>query len=400
MKTGAVLLAGLIVIAAFAIEWHRETRKPPASVPLVEGQYPYRNSNQDAVDTSAVNEKYPVSAPAAANSSNHEWARDVFERLVANRQFSEAIELYQDVYTRYDESVSNHLRNVLFENSSELARLDPERAAQLLTSYVQVFYRDVDALLKLAKIHEQQQDYQQSLLRLQEAYAAAHTQVDLEHIQSRIDRAIGELAQKLARTKDHNGLASLYRAMIERQPNHAPYYLALAQAHVAADSPQAALTALRYIEYDSQVGSQAREMITRLEGIGRGSISEGKLSAVPLIPSGNHFFVNAKLNGVPVKLMLDTGASITVIKSELAYTAGIPVDHSHTVTLTTANGRAHAPVAHVKQIQLGNQTIPRFKVVVLDLEELTGVDGLLGMDFLGRYRFTIDREQKTLFLNK
>jgi clan AA aspartic protease (TIGR02281 family) len=304
------------------------------------------------------------------NTSNLEKTGDVFERLLANRQFSKAIELYQDIYTRYDESVSTHLRNVLFEKSAELANLDLELAAQALTSYVQVFYRDVDALLRLAKIHERQQDYQQSLLRLQEAHAAAHTQVDLEHIQSRIDRVISEFAQKLARSKDHNGLVSLYRAMIERQPNHAPYYLALAQAHIAADSPQAALTALRYIEYDSQVGIQAREMIANLVNIGRDSISDQELSAVPLIPTGKHFIVNAQVNGLPVKLMLDTGASITVIKSELARTAGIPVDHSQLVTLTTANGRAHAPIAHLKQIQLGNQIVPGFKVVVLDLEEL------------------------------
>ncbi len=400
MRTSITLLVGLIVIAVFAIDWYWSTHKSTALVPSVESWNHNPQSDQRSVGALAVNENHPLPAPAAVNSSNRERARDVFDRLLANRQFSKAIELYQDIYTHYDESVSSHLRNVLFEKSAELAKLDLERAAQLLTSYVQVFYRDVDALLRLAKIHEQQQDYQQSLLRLQEAYAAAHTQVDLEHIQSRIDRVIGDFTQTLAKSKDHNGLVSLYRAMIERQPNHAPYYLALAQAHMAADSPQAALTALRYIEYDSQVGIQAREMIANLDDIGGDSLSDQKLSAVPLIPTGKHFVVNAQINGLPVKLMLDTGASITVIKSELVHTAGIPVDRSHIVTLTTANGRAHAPIAHLNQIQLGNQIVTRFKVVVLDLEELTGVDGLLGMDFLGRYRFTIDREHNSLVLNK
>ncbi len=400
MRTRVILLVGLIFGAVFAVDWYWGTHKSTALVTSVESRNHNPQSDKHSVGALAVNKKHPLPAPGAVNTPNHERARDAFERLLANRQFSKAIELYQDIYTHYDESVSSQLRNVLFEKSAELAKLDLELAAQALTSYVQLFYRDVDALLRLARIHEQQQDHQQSLLRLQEAHAAAHTQVDLDHIQSRIDRVIGDFAQVLAKSKDHNGLVSLYRAMIERQPNHAPYYLALAQAHIAADSPQAALTALRYIEYDSQVGMQAREMIANLDDIGRDFVSDQKLSAVPLIPIGKHFVVNAQVNGFPVKLMLDTGASITVIKSELVRTAGIPVDHSHIVTLTTANGRAHAPIAHLNQIQLGNQTVTRFKVVVLDLDELTGVDGLLGMDFLGRYRFTIDREHNTLVLNK
>ncbi len=400
MRRNVILLVGVIGIAVFAIDWYWSTHRSLAPDPLVESPKHDRKFNQDAAGTLSVDETHSLPTPDAVNASNYERAQDVFERLLVNRQFSKAIELYQDVYTRYDESASSHLRNVLFEKSAELAKLDPELAAQALSSYVQVFYRDVDALLRLAKIHEHQQDYQQSVLRLQEAHAAAHSQADLEHIQSRIDRVTSDATQKLARNEDHNGLVSLYRAMIERQPNHAPYYLALAQAHIAADSPRAALTALRYIEYDSQVGTQAREMITNLDDVVGDSISDQRLSTVPLIPTGNHFVVNAQINGIPVNLMLDTGASITVVKSELIRTAGIPVDHSQLVSLTTANGRAQAPIAHLNQIQLGDQIVLSFKVVVLDLEELTGVDGLLGMDFLGRYRFTIDRELNTLVLNK
>ncbi len=399
MRRSLILLVGLIGIAVFAISWRWNTLHPPALAPLVESPSHERNFNQDAVGTLPVKEKRPLPALAAVTASNYGRARDVFERLLADRQFSKAIELYQDFYTRYDESVSSRLRNVLFEKSTELAKLDLELAAQALTSYVLVFYRDVDALLRLARIHEQQQDHQQSLLRLQEAHAAAHTPAELAHIQARIDRVLGDFTQKLASSKDHNGIVSLYRTMIERQPNHAPYYLTLAQAHIAADSPQAALAALHYIEFDPVVGTQAREMMQHLDDVHRDSISDQNLSTVPLIPKGKHFIVNAYVNGLPVTLMLDTGASITVIKSRLVRSAGISIDHSHIVTLSTANGRTNAPIANLNEIKLGNQTIAPFTVVVLDLEELAGVDGLLGMDFLGRYRFTIDREHNTLVLN-
>lgn len=400
MRTSVILLVGLIIVAVFAVDRYWVVNKSPALESLVARENDNRESNQDAVGALADDDNRRIPRPATASSSSHETPRDVFTRFLTDRQFSKAIELYQDVYTRYNESVSSQLRNELFAHSAELAKIDLELAAQALSTYVTVFYRDVDALLRLAKIREHQQDYQQSLLRLQQAHAAAHTQADLEHIQSRINRVIGVLTQKLATSKDHDGLVSLYRTLIEQQPNHAPYYLALAQAHVAADSPQAALAALRYIQYDSQLGARARETIANLEDIGGESVSEERLSVVPLIPAGKHFVVNAQVNGIPVKLMIDTGASITVIKSDLAYTAGISIDNSHIVTLNTANGRTRAPIARLNQIQLGNQIVPRLKVVVLDLEDLAGVDGLLGMDFLGRYRFTIDREHNSLVLNK
>ncbi len=400
MKTKVFLLSGLLFLTALILVWRGSGRYPTALFTSGDTHIEASDFGPHSVDTTAADAKNPPPGPEPGNFAGRETMSSEFEQLLNNRRFSDAVDLYQEIYSRYDESVSNDLRSILFEKSAAWAGSEPELAAQALKSYVQVFYRDVDALLRLAGIHEHQRDYQQSLFRLQEAHAAAHTQVDLGHIQSRIDRLVGDYTLELKTHKNHNGLVSLYRKMIERQPNHAPYYLELAQAYLAVGSRPAALDALRYIEYDSEVGIQARELIAKLDSIDAQSVADGKLTAVPLIPVGKHFLVSARINNVPAKLMLDTGASITVIKSRFVRAAGISVDHSHIVVLTTANGTTHAPTTHLDQLEIGDQLVTRFKAVVLELEELTGVDGLLGMDFLGRYRFTIDRDHNKLVLNR
>lgn len=101
-------------------------------------------------------------------------------------------------------------------------------------------------------------------------------------------------------------------------------------------------------------------------------------------PDG-HFSATATVNGTPMTLMLDTGASTVVLKPADAIQAGIDVKAlSYTLPVKTANGTTYAASVRLGAVSIG-------PIVVKDVEALVAKPGnlnesLLGMSFLRRLR--------------
>ena len=66
----------------------------------------------------------------------------------------------------------------------------------------------------------------------------------------------------------------------------------------------------------------------------------------------------------------------------------------------TANGVAQGTVYLVPEINLGPFLLKNTRVAVLEFGIVQGIDGLLGMNVLGQFRFQIDQENRNLLLNK
>jgi aspartyl protease family protein len=109
-----------------------------------------------------------------------------------------------------------------------------------------------------------------------------------------------------------------------------------------------------------------------------------------------HFVAKAHVNGVPVTMLVDTGASTVVLKPGDAKLAGIDVDSlSYSVPVQTANGTAYAAAVRLHRVGIGP--------IVLDgVDALVSAPGalnqsLLGMTFLRRLRsYEFSREFLTL----
>lgn len=119
---------------------------------------------------------------------------------------------------------------------------------------------------------------------------------------------------------------------------------------------------------------------------------------IPLIPSGNNFLVDVVLNGtVTASLVLDTGASLVDISKEVAEKLGLyAANISAKRTFNTANGAVQHPIVAMQTVKIGNAQ--SFLVEASINDSFSGIDGLLGMSFLGDYRFEIDRSNKVLIL--
>lgn len=97
---------------------------------------------------------------------------------------------------------------------------------------------------------------------------------------------------------------------------------------------------------------------------------------------GGHFEARAVIDGAQVQLVVDTGASSTVLTAEDARRIGIDPDSlSYWVTVTTANGAAQAARVQAREIAVG--AIARRDVTMLVARPGALGQSLLGMNFIG-----------------
>jgi aspartyl protease family protein len=98
-----------------------------------------------------------------------------------------------------------------------------------------------------------------------------------------------------------------------------------------------------------------------------------------------HFLARGAVNGAPVSMLVDTGASTVVLKPADAERAGIDLAAlTYSVPVATANGTTFAAPVRLRSIAIGD-------IVVNDIEALVSKPGnlnesLLGMSFLRRLR--------------
>lgn len=121
---------------------------------------------------------------------------------------------------------------------------------------------------------------------------------------------------------------------------------------------------------------------------------EGRAAPEPRTTSGTrtvelragaygHFHAQAEINGRPVSVMVDTGASIVALSFEDARAAGLNVrDKDFTHRVSTANGLARIAPVTIDRISVGDIVVRDVSGAVMEPGKLGTT--LLGMSFLSR----------------
>jgi Aspartyl protease/PDZ domain len=125
-----------------------------------------------------------------------------------------------------------------------------------------------------------------------------------------------------------------------------------------------------------------------------------------LLPSG-HMTVMVKVNGEgPYRLILDTGAPITLLDNKVAKDAGLLKDVPEPLFAIFGS---HGEVK-VKELQVGDQAVQDLTAIVMDhptvqaissaFEKKLGgpIDGIVGFPFFARFKMTLDYQAKTVTL--
>lgn len=124
--------------------------------------------------------------------------------------------------------------------------------------------------------------------------------------------------------------------------------------------------------------------------------------AVKLTRRGSSLTTDVLLNRkVNVELIVDTGATDTVISSNLAKKLGISLNKGRNVLCQVADGRTvNARQINIREVRVGGARVYNVQAVVLDSGELGENPGLLGMSFLNNFVFQVDAEKQLLVLQK
>ena len=125
-------------------------------------------------------------------------------------------------------------------------------------------------------------------------------------------------------------------------------------------------------------------------------------ASVPFEKHGSVVIVKASLNGkAPVKLILDTGSSFTMISSATARQLDIDMDrNTHSMPFQTANGMIQAALINLDSISVAGLEMKNLSAAVHDALPDPEVAGLLGLNFLTNFRLDIDSEKGFVHLEK
>jgi len=114
----------------------------------------------------------------------------------------------------------------------------------------------------------------------------------------------------------------------------------------------------------------------RAEATGQPVVS-GQELRIPMAIDG-HFWIEGSLNGLPVKFLVDSGATMTTIGRDTAADAGISVSDRRNQLVRTGNGMLRVATARADRLAIGPIERRQVGLHVADHEDLN----VLGMNYL------------------
>ena len=114
----------------------------------------------------------------------------------------------------------------------------------------------------------------------------------------------------------------------------------------------------------------------RAEALGT-PVEEGRETRVPMAIDG-HFWVEANVNGEPVKFLVDSGATMTTIGRTTAQRAGVEVSPRADQYVRTGNGIIRVSSGRATEVEIGGIVRRDVRLQIAEQDNLN----VLGMNYL------------------
>ncbi len=136
-----------------------------------------------------------------------------------------------------------------------------------------------------------------------------------------------------------------------------------------------------------------------INAVGNPTYNMEKLSlTIPFSEENGGMIVRGTVNGVSMRFIVDTGATLVAIPPEVAKQAGLLDGPSTKVTVQTANGSIEAPRVTINTIEVAKVKQSQVAATIQEISPTDSRLGLLGMSFFNQYKMTINRTSKEIQL--
>jgi clan AA aspartic protease (TIGR02281 family) len=186
-----------------------------------------------------------------------------------------------------------------------------------------------------------------------------------------------------------------YRLGSRRLPNDLEIHLLGVELALADNNWAEAERLLSMRAYPSTFKDKIQNLQARISEL---KAAEGKI-VIRFAPGTRHIPVTAVLNRIiSQSFIVDTGASMVTIPRSSAESLGLAVDERSPLRkVYTAGGVKLAPEVTLSSITVEGWEVNNVKALVLDIPDQYGL-GLLGLNYLSRFRMDINAEQGVLLL--
>ena len=393
----AILVAGLAYTAIVIVDRSDSLNLPESRSPSAESV----GTQKELADTE----------PGYGSNEAQAWVDNVgsqIDKLIIAGQYQQAIGLINDNYAQASVEDLESFKQRVFDHGQALRNEDKLGSAiALFESYAQNF-DDADAWSHLGSLAAAGKDWEKAVDALLKSSAQEYQPLAYQESLRALVRASSYLRARLEQQNDQLGILNLYKRLYDQHPNYPRFQLELAQSYLRLGETDMARPLLELLRSDLELGSLASEKLLKLNA--SESNTEGRRAtgsrptdttaiAVPLNKMGSSFILGVDLNSRRYELLLDTGASITSLSTELIRKLGLQTT-GQTVSLNTANGRRTAQLYRVNTIKLGPFQIDNLIVAEIEFGGNQRIQGLVGTDLLNllsdQYGYVIDAQKSAL----
>ncbi|WP_032095969.1 MULTISPECIES: retropepsin-like aspartic protease family protein [unclassified Alteromonas] len=375
--------------------WQRFSNSPQSN--------PHLNKNALTQNLAAQNDD--------ASSPNGSRSEGVYKRSGNNSMYDG-----RNIDARNRDSASIKGMRSLSELNALLHSGDMAALAASLNRQLKISPLSEPLLLLEAELIRQTKPLPTALLNYYDLADLPLSNTALIEINEKIQTLYQQAQQQFSRSHQWELVAKLNEPLFQRVPDNKTFTVNLATAYAhqlkvtLMEDVLAALPfndpdaqAIRDIASDQQIAATEPDSDTTGEPQLQDSfLEEGNNVRVKLERIGNSYHVNAVALNQQAFMILDTGASTTAISSNLYARLGKMrnLNFIGIFNVQTASGSVEAPLVRIPEFRFAGYTFNDVSAIVLPEEALPDADGLLGMNILGEFDFSILPKEDVLILNK
>lgn len=312
-----------------------------------------------------------------------------FTELLNENLFADAMTLYIEA----DEEILSQLQTILISYFQRISISTPHIAIEQMLEFQGIALESNRVMFVLVELYKKRKSYNEAITLLSEMIILS----DMNDGKTMISNLITTTAlyiKELTNAQSFHRIVSFLENRITLGIEPEFFTLLLAKHYIAQHEYFKAYESLYTIKFEEKHNAKTQELLAFVEK--KIELNEAYVYKIPLERSGKHFVVHVYMNRTPLRLLLDTGASITSVRQDKLAHLNIVKEN---VVFNTAGGQVSNHIYKADTFSVGEIELEDFIISGTHYYDDSD-DGLLGMNFLRKFDFKIDQQANILYLTK